>query len=62
MSQTVHFSRVFPNSDSHEYFKYFHDGIHYYDKLLDAWEHKYGEHRSKGIRRLKKLCSKAVHL
>ena len=62
LSQTSHFTRLFPSPTSHKYFQYFYEGIPYYDKLLDAWEHKYHDQRSQGIRRLKKLCAKAVHL
>ena len=62
LSQTQHFTRLFPNENSHELFKYYYEGIPYNDKLLDAWEYKYGNQRSKGIIRLKKLCAKAVHL
>lgn len=57
------FKRLFPSRDSHNYFKYFYGGIPYYDKLLDAWEHHYhGAQRAKGIKRLKKLCSRGIHL
>ena len=62
LSQTQHFTRLFPTENSHELFKYYYEGIPYNDKLLDAWEYKYGNQRSKGIIRLKKLCAKAVHL
>ena len=53
---------IFPRANSHIYFKYFYAGIPYYDKLLDAWEHHYGNNRSKGIKKLRKYCNKAVHL
>ena len=62
LSQTNHFTRIFPSPTSHKYFQYFYEGIPYYDKLLDAWEFKYHDQRSKAIRRLKMLCAKAVHL
>jgi len=62
LNQTSHFTRLFPSPTSHKYFQYFYEGIPYYDKLLDAWEFKYHDQRSKAIRRLKMLCSKAVHL
>ena len=58
LSQTNGFSRLFPSAKSHQYFKYFYrDGIPYYDRLLDAWEHKYGHNRAKGIRTLRKYCN-----
>ena len=63
LSQTQSFTRLFPSAKSHQYFKYFYEGgIPYYDKLLDAWEHKYSTNRAKGIRKLKKYCNKAIHL
>ena len=63
LSQTNGFSRLFPSAKSHQYFKYFYrDGIPYYDRLLDAWEHKYAHNRAKGIRTLRKYCNKAIHL
>ena len=62
LSQTKHFTRLFPSQKTHQYFKYFYGGIPYYDKLLDAWEHKYGLNRAKGIKKLRKYCNKAIHL
>ena len=63
LSQTNGFCRLFPSAKSHQYFKYFYrDGIPYYDRLLDAWEHKYANNRAKGIRTLRKYCNKAIHL
>ena len=62
LSQTKNFTRIFPRANSHKYFKYFYEGLPYYDKLLDAWEHHYGNHRSKGIKELRKYCNKSVHL
>ena len=61
-SQARHFTRLFPSPKSHQYFKYFYEGLPYYDKLLDAWEHKYANNRSKGIRKLRKYCNKGLHL
>ena len=62
LSQTKNFTRIFPRTKSHLYFKYYYAGIPYYDKLLDAWEHHYGHNRMKGIKYLKQYCNKAVHL
>ena len=62
LSQTKLFTRLFPSEKSHQYFQYFYEGIPYYDKLLDAWEHKYGKNRSKGIKNLRKYCNKGIHL
>ena len=61
VNQTKHFTRLFPTATSHKYFKYFYNGIPYYDKLLDAWEAKYANNRAKGIKKLRKFCNKGIH-
>jgi tubulin polyglutamylase TTLL4 len=62
LSQTKHFARLFPTETTFQSFQYYYEGIPYYDKLMDAWETKYSSNRTKGIRILKKLCNKAIHL
>ncbi|KAK2582282.1 hypothetical protein KPH14_004625 [Odynerus spinipes] len=62
LAQTGKFERIFPTRSTYEYFKYF-DNVSYYNMLLDAWEHAYGNNdRAQGINRLKKLCDKGYHL
>ena len=59
--QATHFSRIFPTQDTHKYFKYFQEQ-RYYNKLMDAWETKFGEQRAAAIDRLESLCLNKVHL
>ncbi|XP_014600691.1 PREDICTED: tubulin polyglutamylase TTLL4-like [Polistes canadensis] len=61
LSQTGKFEKIFPTCNTYEYFKYF-DNVSYYNMLLDAWEHTYGNDRLQGIDRLRKLCEKKYHL
>ncbi|KAI4502754.1 hypothetical protein M0802_001798 [Mischocyttarus mexicanus] len=61
LSQTGRFEKIFPTCNTYEYFKYF-DNVSYYNMLLDAWEHTYGNNRLQGIDRLRKLCEKKYHL
>ena len=62
LDQARHFTRLFPSEKSHQYFKYFYEGIPYYDKLLDAWENAYGKKRRIGINRLRKECKRGIHI
>ena len=60
-SQANNFIRVFPRPKSHEYFRFF-ETLHYYDKLLDAFEMKYSDSYEEGIKFINKYCLKKVHL
>ena len=60
-SQADRFIRVFPRAKSHKYFRFF-DSLSYYDKLLDAFEHTYGDSYEEGIEFINKYCQKKVHL
>ncbi|KAL5281209.1 TTLL4.2 family protein [Megaselia abdita] len=53
--------RIFPTTSSFKYLKYT-EVPRYYNRLLDAWEHKYGRNRSAGIKLLKQYCADKVHL
>jgi len=55
------FIRLLPAQDSAEYLK-FSENFLPYDKLLNAWEIRYSEDRSKGREVLKNLCSRGLHL
>ena len=55
LSQTHHFTRVFPSNTSHQYFQYF-DSLPYYDKLLDAFELKYSDAFQEGVEFVNKYC------
>ncbi len=61
MAQLTRFQRIFPTQETHKYFKYFQQP-RYYNLLLDAWEHAYGDCRPAGIDRLERLCQEKVHL
>ncbi|XP_076626725.1 tubulin monoglutamylase TTLL4 [Colletes latitarsis] len=53
LAQVGNFEKIFPTNQSYVYLKFF-KVERYYDRLLDAWEHRYSEKREKGIKRLKK--------
>lgn len=53
--------RIFPGPCSYAFLPYI-DFPRYYNRLLDAWEYKYGKNRQAGIERLQKLCEAGVHL
>ena len=53
--------RIFPAPNTHKYLE-FTESPRYYNRLLDAWESKYGSRRNEGIHRLQELCEKKVHL
>lgn len=54
--------RIFPAPKTHKYLE-FTENPRYYNRLLDAWEHKYGgSHRADGICLLRKMCERQIHL
>ncbi|XP_070694669.1 tubulin monoglutamylase TTLL4 [Pempheris klunzingeri] len=55
------FERVFPSPSSSRYLRFF-ECPRYLNVLLDQWERKYWNNRSKGISLLRTLCGKGVHL
>jgi len=61
LTQCKGFSRIFPRKDSSKFLNYL-ETISYSDILLDAWERKYGNDRSKGREILSKLCLANLHL
>lgn len=47
---------------THKYLQYI-ESPRYYNRLLDAWEHRYGgNRREKGIALIRKFCEDKVHL
>lgn len=47
---------------THKYLHYI-ESPRYYNRLLDAWEHRYGgSRREKGIALIRKFCEDKVHL
>lgn len=53
--------RIFPTPDTHIYLQFI-DNPRYYNRLLDAWETKYGNNREDGIALISKLCEEGYHL
>ncbi|XP_019872064.1 tubulin monoglutamylase TTLL4 isoform X2 [Aethina tumida] len=54
------FERIFPTENTHKYLQFMEP--RYYNRLFDAWETKYSANRKEGIKLLKSLCEKKVHL
>ena len=61
LAQVGDFEKIFPTKQSYSYLKFF-EVKKYYDRLLDAWEHRYSDDRGKGIDVLRKCCGKMQHL
>ncbi|KAM9802833.1 tubulin monoglutamylase TTLL4 isoform 2-T2 [Syngnathus typhle] len=55
------FERIFPSPSSSKYLRFF-ESPRYLSIVLDQWERKYGNNRTKGINLLRPLCQKGVHL
>ncbi|XP_062861890.1 tubulin polyglutamylase TTLL4 [Trichomycterus rosablanca] len=55
------FERIFPSPASSRYLRFF-EHQRYLNVLLNQWEQRYYQNRSKGIELLKGLCQKKVHL
>ncbi|XP_037808642.1 probable beta-tubulin polyglutamylase isoform X3 [Lucilia sericata] len=53
--------RIFPTPDTHRYLKFI-EHPRYYNRLLDAWENRYGHCREKGIELLRSYCTDNYHL
>ena len=61
-SQTSKFCPVFPNRNTHKYFQ-FMDYLSYHDKLLDAFEEKFGfENIQEGIDYVESYCKNNAHI
>jgi len=64
LSACDQWTRIFPSASSSEYLQFL-DSPSYSDRLVEAWEDKYGgseEERARGRRRLKKMCRNGVNL
>lgn len=53
--------RICPTPRSHRFIK-FTEKPRYYNRLLDAWEHRYSHRRDEGIELLQKYCESRTHL
>ncbi|XP_076281359.1 tubulin monoglutamylase TTLL4 [Lasioglossum baleicum] len=61
LTQIGDFEKIFPTKDAYPYLRFF-EVERYYDRLLDAWEHRYHNQRNEGIERLRKYCEQMRHL
>lgn len=61
LTQVGNFEKIFPTPETYKYHQFFEEA-RYYNRLFDAWETRQAEDRSKGIKRLQKLCRKQIHL
>uniref|UniRef100_A0A2M4CHA3 Putative tubulin polyglutamylase ttll4 n=1 Tax=Anopheles darlingi TaxID=43151 RepID=A0A2M4CHA3_ANODA len=61
LARSAPLERIFPAPNSHRYIG-FTEHPRYYNRLLDAWEHRYCHNRAEGIALLQSLCEKKVHL
>ena len=59
--QAVKFKRVFPTVSSHKYFK-FMEQLCYNDKLMDAFEHKFGDNIQMGVDFVEAYCRNNAHI
>lgn len=55
------FERIFPSPSSSRYLRFF-ECPRYLNILLDQWEQRHWNNRTKGINLLRTLCQKGVHL
>uniref|UniRef100_A0A182PFP2 Tubulin polyglutamylase TTLL4 n=1 Tax=Anopheles epiroticus TaxID=199890 RepID=A0A182PFP2_9DIPT len=61
LARSAPLERILPAPNSYRYIG-FTENPRYYNRLLDAWEHRYSHNRSEGIALLQSLCERKVHL
>lgn len=61
LSRKGEFERIFPSQSASRYLRFF-ECPRYFSLLLDQWEQKHWNNRTKGINLLRTLCEKGVHL
>ncbi|XP_055544006.1 tubulin monoglutamylase TTLL4 isoform X1 [Wyeomyia smithii] len=61
LARSAPLERILPAPNSHRYIG-FTEHPRYYNRLLDAWEHRYCHNRAEGIALLQSLCEQKVHL
>ncbi|XP_035917353.1 tubulin polyglutamylase TTLL4 isoform X2 [Anopheles stephensi] len=61
LARSAPLERILPAPNSYRYIG-FTEHPRYYNRLLDAWEHRYSHNRSEGIALLQSLCERKVHL
>ena len=60
-TQLNKFTKAFPTKKTFEYFQ-FMDYLSYNDKLLDAFEEKFGENIEAGIAYVESYCKNNAHI
>lgn len=61
LARSAPLERILPAPNSHRYIG-FTEHPRYYNRLLDAWEHRYCHNRADGIALLQSLCAQKFHL
>jgi len=61
VSQTKSFSKLWPTSETFKYFPYLQEVL-YCEKLMDAYEFYYGDHREEGQELVNEYCEMKIHL
>ncbi|XP_014250184.1 tubulin polyglutamylase TTLL4-like isoform X1 [Cimex lectularius] len=61
LTQIGQFQKVFPTERTHTFLQYF-EGNRYYNYLFDAWESRYHNNRTEGIKLLELKCREQIHL
>ncbi|XP_062706003.1 tubulin monoglutamylase TTLL4 isoform X3 [Aedes albopictus] len=61
LARSAPLERILPAPNSHRYVC-FTEHPRYYNRLLDAWEHRYCHNRAEGIALLQSLCQQKIHL
>ncbi|XP_055376097.1 tubulin monoglutamylase TTLL4-like isoform X3 [Condylostylus longicornis] len=61
LARCLPLERVFPTNKTYKLLKYT-ESPRYYNRLLDAWEHRYSNNRNAGIKLLSELCETNYHL
>lgn len=64
LARAAPLERIFPSATSHKYLKFL-EHPRYHNRLLDAWEHRYGANqklRDEGIALLRRYAEDRIHL
>lgn len=63
LARSAPLERIFPTANTHKYHRFI-EHPRYYNRLLDAWENRYGAEgrRDDGIALLRKFCQNKIHL
>lgn len=61
LARSAPLERIFPAANTYKYLN-FTESPRYYNRLLDAWETRYGNCRQEGIKVLTRHCEAKTHL